>query len=85
MSTSTTSPSTATSPSTLSSSVPSAPALFAGPTVLPFVLIVLANVGGYFHLLPVFVQLLINSCACVYLGTIMSTKLKRSSGDNIEV
>lgn len=47
------------------------------------VLILLANLGGFLHLLPVFPQLLINSSCCVYLGTIMSTKLKRSRDDTI--
>ena len=50
--------------------------------VPPFVLIILSNLLGYLHLLPVFPQLLINSSACVYIGVILSSKLRRN-GDNL--
>lgn len=50
--------------------------------IFPMVLILLANIGGWLHLLPVAPQLIINSCSCVYLGTIMSSKIhKLKNGD----
>ena len=42
------------------------------------ILILLANIAGWLHVLPVFVQLVINSSCCVYLGTIMSSKIFKS-------
>jgi len=51
--------------------------IFAGGRAFPFILILLANIGGWLHLLPVPIQLFINSCACVYLGTIMSSNIFR--------
>ena len=46
--------------------------------VIPFGLILVANVCGYLHVLPVFLQLLVNSCSVVYLGTILSQKIGKS-------
>ncbi len=52
------------------------PPIFLQDRLLASLLILVTNILGFFHLLPVFPQLLINSTCCVYLGTIMSTKLK---------
>jgi hypothetical protein len=45
---------------------------------VPAGLILAANIGGFLHILPVFVQLLINSSAVVYIGCIMSCKLRKN-------
>lgn len=58
---------------------------FAGGRMFPSILILLANIGGWLHLLPVPVQLIINSCACVYLGTIMSSKIFKGKNGQIEI
>lgn len=45
---------------------------------LPAIFILVSNLLGFLHLLPVFPQLLINSSCCVYIGVILSAKLRRS-------
>jgi hypothetical protein len=44
---------------------------------VPFALLAISNILGWMHLLPVFVQLLLSSCSCVYIGCILSSKLQR--------
>lgn len=44
---------------------------------IAYVLILAANVGGALLVLPIFWQLLINSCACVYIGCLLSTRLAK--------
>ena len=44
---------------------------------IPAIVILLANILGAFHLLPVFVQLLLNSSAVVYMGCIASAQIKK--------
>jgi len=58
------------------------PSIFVRDRVIASVLILVANIGGFLHLIPVFPQLLVNSCCCVYLGVILSAKLKRGK-DNV--
>ena len=58
-------------------------AIFVRNRTIASALILIANFLGFLHLIPVFPQLLINSCCCVYLGTIMSTKLKRSKDNTL--
>jgi minor histocompatibility antigen H13 len=41
-------------------------------------LILAANIGGALLVLPIFLQLLINSCACVYIGCLLSTRLAKN-------
>ncbi len=42
---------------------------------LPGAVIAVTNILGALHILPVFVQLLLNSCAVVYVGCISSTQV----------
>ncbi len=56
---------------------------YVGGRVFPLILILLTNIGGWLHLLPVPIQLIINSCACVYLGTIMSSKIMKGKNGEI--
>jgi minor histocompatibility antigen H13 len=45
---------------------------------IAYVLILAANVGGALLVLPIFWQLLINSCSCVYIGCMLSTRLAKN-------
>ena len=52
--------------------------------LLPAYIILLGtNVAAGFLLLPTFVQLLLNTCACVYIGCIFSTRLSKNSDGTI--
>lgn len=44
---------------------------------VPAIVILLTNLLAWFHLLPVFIQLLLNSSSCVYIGCILSTKITK--------
>lgn len=49
---------------------------------IAYLLILAANAGGAMLVLPIFWQLLINSCACVYIGCLFSTRLgKNKTGE----
>jgi minor histocompatibility antigen H13 len=43
-----------------------------------YILILAANVAGGLLVLPIFWQLLINSCCCVYIGGLFSTRLAKN-------
>lgn len=48
--------------------------------ILPaYAIMLFANIGGGLLVLPIFWQLLINTCCCVYIGTLLSTRLKKDS------
>jgi len=47
-------------------------------TLVPaYLLILAANVGGALLILPISIQLLINTCCCVYIGCLLSTCLAK--------
>lgn len=47
-------------------------------TLIPaYLLLILANVGGALYIVPISLQLLINTCACVYIGCLLSTCLAK--------
>lgn len=50
---------------------------------IAYLLILAANVGGAMLVLPIFWQLLINSCACVYIGCLFSTRLGKNEKKEI--
>ena len=58
---------------------------------IPVIAIVVANVLGGFYILPIFIQLLLNSSAVVYIGVIVGSQIKQTekgyrvvSGDSEE-
>ena len=53
---------------------------FVRSLILPSIVVLAANIAGALHLVPVFVQLLLNSTAVVYIGCISSTQVKLKSG-----
>lgn len=51
---------------------------YLGNHTLPLMLLVVTNILGGLHVLPIFVQLLISSSTCVYLGCILSGRLSKA-------
>lgn len=47
--------------------------------VIPFAIIALTNIISAFHIVPVSLQLLLNSTCCVYTGCVLGSKLSRKS------
>lgn len=56
---------------------------YLGTQVLPLILLVITNILGGLHLLPIFIQLLISSSTCVYLGCILSGRLSKAKDGKI--
>ena len=54
--------------------------LYVRSLIFPAIVVLAANIAGGFHLIPVFVQLLLNSTAVVYIGCISSSQVKRQKG-----
>jgi minor histocompatibility antigen H13 len=53
-------------------------------TLVPaYLLIILANVGGALLIVPISLQLLINTCSCVYIGCLLSTCLAKDSKGHV--
>lgn len=52
--------------------------------LIPAILLLAANIGGGLLILPIFWQLLINTCCCVYIGGIYSTRLARNNRGEIQ-
>jgi len=48
------------------------------PIIFPAVLLVLTNVLGGLLVMPISLQLLFNTCCCVYIGCIISTRLAKN-------
>jgi hypothetical protein len=54
--------------------------------LIPFGIIAATNLVSFFHVLPVFVQLLLNSTCCVFIGCVLGSKLaKKDSGELAKV
>lgn len=48
---------------------------------IPFGIIAFTNLLSFLHIVPVFLQLLLNSSCCVYVGCVLGSKLaKKASG-----
>lgn len=52
---------------------------YLGSQMIPLLLLLITNVLGGLHLIPIFIQLLISSCSCVYLGCILSGRLSKGT------
>ena len=49
---------------------------------IPFAILAVVNLLGFTHILPVFIQLLLNSVCCVYIGCVLGSKMsKKPTGD----
>lgn len=45
---------------------------------IAYILLLASNIGGALTVLPIFLQLLISSCCCVYIGCLSSTRLAKN-------
>lgn len=48
-----------------------------------YIILIGTNVAAGLLLLPTFVQLLLNTCACVYIGCIFSTRLSKNTDGTV--
>jgi hypothetical protein len=48
-----------------------------------YIVLLGTNIAGGLLLLPTFVQLLLNTCACVYIGCIFSTRLSNNADGTV--
>lgn len=51
--------------------------------VLAYAVLLGTNIAGGLLVMPVFLQLLLNTCACVYIGCLLSTRLTKDSTGRI--
>ena len=51
--------------------------------VFAYVAILATNIAGGLLVMPIFLQLLINTCACVYIGCLMATRLETGEDKKI--
>lgn len=51
--------------------------------VLAYVVLLGTNVAGGLLVMPVFLQLLFNTCACVYIGCLLSTRLTKDASGRL--
>lgn len=51
--------------------------------VLAYVVLIGTNIAGGLLVMPIFLQLLLNTCACVYIGCLLSTRLSKDSSGRL--
>lgn len=51
--------------------------------ILAYAVLLGTNIAGGLLIMPVFLQLLLNTCACVYIGCLLSTRLAKDKDGQI--
>lgn len=64
---------------TVNSDITHVPTLLTHNISIPFGIVFVVNMLGWLHILPIFIQLLLNSASCVFIGCVLSTKLRINS------
>ena len=52
--------------------------------VYPYIiLLILSHVGGYYNILPVFIQLILSTSTSIYIGVMTANKIERKKTQNL--